>query len=296
MTITQAKSSLILWLQSQVGYHEEAGNWNKYANMPAVQRLYGGSIQNAPWCDLFTDAAFLSVFGLERGAAMTYQTVGNGSAACRTSADYFKEHGAFYYEPEICDVIFFFVDGAINHQGIVVRIDGGYVYTIEGNSSDAVSERCYSINDRSRIAGYGRPDWALVADEGDADAPITEVPETDVYINKDSVRCYELRLPYLALGSRGDAVRSVQILLLSHNITCGTWGADGDFGADTEKAVKEYQRKNRLNEDGIVGPDTGAKLFGVTVEKAVILKKEEQTKEDIKPDTFWNNLLEKIRK
>ena len=289
MTISQAKNNLILWVQSQVGYHEEAGNWNKYANMPAVQRLYGGSIQNAPWCDLFTDAAFLTVFGLEKGAAVTYQTVGNGSAACRTSAAYFREHGAFTQSPEPGDVIFFYSNGDINHQGIVVGVDGGTVYTVEGNSGDMVAERCYSITDGT-IAGYGRPDWALVADEGDADAPITVVPETDVYINKDSERCYELRIPYLAVGSKGNAVRAVQILLLSHNISCGTWGADGEFGPSTEVAVKEFQRKRHLSEDGIVGPDTGAALYGVEPGKKIETKADEP-----KADSFWNNLLTKIR-
>ncbi|HEY6723637.1 MAG TPA: peptidoglycan-binding domain-containing protein [Polyangiaceae bacterium] len=45
--------------------------------------------------------------------------------------------------------------------------------------------------------------------------------------------------------------------------------ADGRFGAGTEAAVKEFQRRNGLttpkhpNGDGIVGPKTWAKLFAV---------------------------------
>jgi hypothetical protein len=283
----------LLWVQSQVGYREEANNWNKYAAMPNVERLYGGSIQNAPWCDLFTDAAFVTVFGLEKGAAMTYQTIGNGSALCRTSAAYFKEHGAFYATPEPGDVIFFYRNGDINHQGIVVKVDGGTVHTVEGNSSDMVAERCYSASD-SGIAGYGRPKWSLVADEGDVDAPLTAVPETDVYINKENVRCYELRIPYLAKGSKGDAVRSVQILLLSHNISCGTWGADGDFGEETERAVKEFQRKRHLSEDGIVGPDTGAALYGVELSASAPADKKDE--DEPKANSFWDSLIGKIRR
>ena len=37
--------------------------------------------------------------------------------------------------------------------------------------------------------------------------------------------------------------------------------ADGDFGPGTERAVKEWQTKNGLVADGIVGPKTLAKLM-----------------------------------
>ena len=41
-----------------------------------------------------------------------------------------------------------------DHVGIVERCDGTTVYTIEGNSGDAVRERNYAINSDS-IMGYG---------------------------------------------------------------------------------------------------------------------------------------------
>ena len=45
-------------------------------------------------------------------------------------------------------------DGTCDHVGIVERCDGTTVYTIEGNSGDAVKERSYSISSDS-IMGYG---------------------------------------------------------------------------------------------------------------------------------------------
>jgi hypothetical protein len=56
--------------------------------------------------------------------------------------------------------VFFFASGDINHTGIVVRVVGGSIVTVEGNSSDQVAERCYSTGD-SKIAGYGRPNWSF---------------------------------------------------------------------------------------------------------------------------------------
>ena len=35
---------------------------------------------------------------------------------------------------------------------------------------------------------------------------------------------------------------------------------DGVFGDTTELAVKKYQKKNNLVQDGVVGPDTWAKM------------------------------------
>ena len=42
----------------------------------------------------------------------------------------------------------------INHTGIVEKVEGGTVYTIEGNSGDKVCENQYSIGNKE-ILGYG---------------------------------------------------------------------------------------------------------------------------------------------
>ena len=56
----------------------------------------------------------------------------------------------------------------------------------------------------------------------------------------------------LQRGSKGKDVKKVQNFL---GIT-----ADGDFGPNTEAAVREYQSENGLNVDGIVGPQTWASM------------------------------------
>lgn len=64
----------------------------------------------------------------------------------------------------------------------------------------------------------------------------------------------------LSIGSRGDAVSSVQQELLErgyfdHRVT-------GYYGDITKSAVIEFQRDNNIRVDGIVGPQTREKLFG----------------------------------
>ena len=56
----------------------------------------------------------------------------------------------------------------------------------------------------------------------------------------------------LTVGTRGTTVTKMQKAL---GIT-----ADGQFGAGTEKALREYQQKNGLDADGMAGPVTLAKM------------------------------------
>lgn len=261
MTIEQAKEKLLAWVSAQVGTHEGANNWNKYAEDKRLAQLYGWNAQCQPWCDLFTDAAFISVFGLELGAAMTYQQVGSGSAACRTSAQFFRNHGAFSQYTETGDIVFFYSQGAINHQGIVMRVTGGSIVTVEGNSSDQVAERVYQIG-ASNIAGYGRPDWRLAEGaEGEAVAKnaTAETPERPVIDPPPEM--IDVQLPVLHNGMGGAAVAAMQGILHYKKYSLGPYGIDGDFGVATLAALRNFQIRNELDRDGICGPETWDKLL-----------------------------------
>ena len=62
----------------------------------------------------------------------------------------------------------------------------------------------------------------------------------------------------LTRGSKGEAVRSLQQMLLDLGILRDV--ADGVFGAKTELAVKDYQTTAGFNSDGIAWPQTLAQL------------------------------------
>ncbi|MBQ4444455.1 MAG: spore cortex-lytic enzyme [Clostridia bacterium] len=66
----------------------------------------------------------------------------------------------------------------------------------------------------------------------------------------------------LKQGSTGSLVRTVQTKLKNWGYYTGT--VDGVYGAKTVAAVKYFQRKNGLTQDGVVGPATAAKM-GVTL-------------------------------
>ena len=58
----------------------------------------------------------------------------------------------------------------------------------------------------------------------------------------------------LKKGSRGPAVQELQRKLTS--LGYNTKGTDGIFGANTDQAVRQFQKARGLKVDGIVGPST----------------------------------------
>ena len=64
----------------------------------------------------------------------------------------------------------------------------------------------------------------------------------------------------LRRGCAGEDVRAMQAALIALGYGCGRWGADGDFGAATDAAVRAFQRDRGLEPDGECGPLTSAAL------------------------------------
>lgn len=85
-------------------------------------------------------------------------------AGVATGIEWFKSRGQWQgkgYSPRPGDIIFFDweVDGKPNHVGIVEKTEGGYIYTVEGNSTDdGCRAKKYSINSNV-IYGFGLPDY-----------------------------------------------------------------------------------------------------------------------------------------
>ncbi|PLS08010.1 peptidoglycan recognition protein family protein [Neobacillus cucumis] len=67
----------------------------------------------------------------------------------------------------------------------------------------------------------------------------------------------------LQLGDTGPDVKKLQQYLLKAGEKLPKYGVDGDFGKETEAAVRSFQSRHGLAVDGIVGPKTKAKLEAV---------------------------------
>ena len=65
----------------------------------------------------------------------------------------------------------------------------------------------------------------------------------------------------ISYGSSGDDVKKLQELLNGNGYSLDV---DGRFGPKTQAAVKDYQTKNKLKVDGIVGTNTWGALTNST--------------------------------
>jgi len=66
--------------------------------------------------------------------------------------------------------------------------------------------------------------------------------------------------PVLKRGAAGEAVRRLQALLMLHGYALPRYGADGDFGTETEAAVRKYQTDHGIPVNGIVDEATWTAL------------------------------------
>lgn len=68
--------------------------------------------------------------------------------------------------------------------------------------------------------------------------------------------------PTLRKGDSGKWVTLAQTELINKGYDCGKTGADGKFGANTQKAVKQFQQDHGLTVDGVIGQNTWNALDG----------------------------------
>ena len=104
------------------------------------------------WCACFVSWCADQAGLIQSGAVPKFSLCTDGKNWFQNQG---KCHGAGSM-PSPGTIIFFDWDhdGTCDHVGIVERCDGTTVYTVEGNSGDAVKERSYAISSDS-IMGYG---------------------------------------------------------------------------------------------------------------------------------------------
>lgn len=221
-----------------------------------------------PWC-----AAFVSAVGMACGLRDVILPHVNcdGMIASYKLAGCWIENDA--YTPTPGDIVFYdWQDsgvgdntGSSDHVGIVVDVDGKLITIIEGNYSDAVKQR-YIYEDGKFIRGYAVPDYAGAAEklsqnEASAENGTSAAETQQDAANPQQAKVCKIELPELRKGDKGEAVRAAQLLLIGRGFRCGPWGADADFGGFTEKAVKRFQFDRGLQQDGVIGEKTWARLL-----------------------------------
>lgn len=223
LAIQKARAQFVALFLQEVGYHEKASNsqlddptansgnnnWNKFAahidSLRALGlRFYNGLKNIGPageWCDIsYDDVMILLIMSLgldpveaaKLAMLVLYQPADSCGAGCEFSAGYYRAAGAWIDRsgtPEPADQIFFGPKNSETHTGAVVDVDDTYVYTVEGNSGNAVQRKQYRRTD-SNIAGYGKPNFAVIAplfveQEPDPETPIQDDVDTEPTNERD---------------------------------------------------------------------------------------------------------------
>ena len=144
-------TDLVEVARTQVGYHEGTNNYTKYNVWFGSLNGYG---YNYAWCQTFV-AWCANQAGIP--TSMIPRVSGTVSGM-----DFFKKNGTWKdagITPEKGDIIYLHSKSSSGyHVGIVADVSGGQIFTIEGNSSDRVAERSYSVGNSS-IVGYGCPEY-----------------------------------------------------------------------------------------------------------------------------------------
>lgn len=239
------KSSKAYWTNPNIVYDKTAGagrdNYTKYAKEMDNLKVYNTPKNGYAWCKVFVDWCMVQSLGLKRAKELLL----GFTAGCEQFWDWYKSKGQIYNVPKRGDLVIF---GDCDHIGIVEKVANSKIYTIEGNTSNdnilvtnggAVAKKSYNLNS-GYIKGYCRPRYK---DESGSNSGNNNSSNETVY-------------PLIQKGSEGKYVRIAQEKLLNKGYKLPKWGADGNFGEETEKAVKELQRDAKIEVDGIVGKDT----------------------------------------
>ena len=149
-------------------------------------------------------------------------------------------------------------DGATLKPGTAVFVWNGKKYSHVGLfvGGDTVIEAMGTINGvtTSKVTAGKWTHW------GELTGVLYENAESAVSENSDPVQVQPAGKAMLRKGSKGDAVRELQTMLLKLGYDLGPCGIDGDFGKATEAAVRNFQSDHRLAVDGVVGKNTWSEL------------------------------------
>jgi len=141
-------AALVRTARSQLGAAGGETYWSWYG--------FGGAVE---WCACFVSWCAEQCGLISAGHVPKF-------AWCPYGADWFRSRGLWLEGsavPEPGMIIFFDwdkpdsggQDGAADHTGIVERVEGGIVYTIEGNRNDSCERRAMPAG-HYEILGYGR--------------------------------------------------------------------------------------------------------------------------------------------
>lgn len=196
--------------KSQIGTCEPDGD-DKYIKV-YNEETESKFNMNVFWCAIFVSWVMI-VCGIAKEVVLRF-------ASCTTGMKWFINKGRWKnskayggtYTPVRGILVFFSKDYKLNdpsHVGIVTDVCLPYIKTVEGNTSDAVHERTYRI-DNPYIIGYGVP--AYVNDTKESPKNMDTSTEYQTVEVKKGDTLWDIAAKYLGSGSRYREIMSLNSL------------------------------------------------------------------------------------
>lgn len=229
-------------------------NYTKYGR--DMHKIYPAVMDfPAYWCDAFVDWCFYKAYGIANAKGLL---CGNFDDYTVASCQLYKNKKALNTTPTKGSQVFFTKNGQVSgchHTGIVYKVDNTYFYTIEGNTSGAsgvISNGGGVVKKKYRIAAYngkvlfGHPKYDTTTKTEKVDLPklASFTPNLKKGCTGTQVKYLQKCLNYF--GYKGKDGKALAV--------------DGDFGTNTEYALRIFQRKNSLVVDGIYGSKSAKKM------------------------------------
>lgn len=200
------------------------------------------------WCATFSSAMYI---------ACGYADIFPIECSCSRMIERAKKMNIWqekdFYVPSVADAVLYdWQDsgkgdnkGNPDHVGLVSSVDkkNGTMKIIEGNYHDKVGYRVIDINGRY-IRGFVTPKF-----------------DTESKPKKEGSGEYMFNVKTIKEGSKGNDVLLAQKLLRVEGYYKGS--LDKDFGQNTKKAAKEYQKAHKLTVNGVIEANTWKSLLGV---------------------------------
>lgn len=198
---------------------------------PALSRGAACNEQNCKWgvgVRMYDCRGFTAWLLKQVGISIS----GEGATSQYNTAANWMRRGSVNDMPDCVCCLFRKKENKMEHTGM--HIGGGIVVDCSGN-----------------VRTGGMSGWTHYA------IPVGLYKEGEIPMDKVK--------PTLRKGAEGESVKELQTRLNDIGYDCGT--VDGKFGNKTLAAVKEFQRKHGLTDDGVVGRQTWAELLKSIEEK-----------------------------
>ena len=246
--VYKASSSVLTSKTKQYPSHYGSSRTSRYkqdiANKQVVADCVGGC-KGYAWTG--GGIGVLESIGNDQKYTSKYGSNGCPDKSASGMFEYCKKKGmgwgAIGTLPEIVGLALF-TDGHIGYY-----VGGGYAVEWRGFNYGCV---------KTKVKDHTWKNWAKLPfiDYGDG-TNIQPAPTATTYI---------LGSRSLKKGSTGSDVKTLQELLNQLAIVTPALEVDGDFGSKTEAAVKAFQKKAGIKQDGIYGDETHKALMGAVAD------------------------------